>query len=326
MNRWADGSYIWWLLVLVPLIFWPTKPARLFFPAIELLKKARPKKISGMGRKILLTAMVLCLVNAVMRPQKGKEFTEIDSEGVDIMLAIDTSGSMRGLDFKLDNQRVERLTMVKKVVSEFVEQRRHDRLGLVVFGTQAFTQCPLTLDHNVVLDFLDHMTIGMAGEETAIGQAIGVAVARMRNIPAKSKILILLTDGVNNAGTISPEKATELAQKYKIKIYTIGVGGQGKVPFKVSTFFGETLQYAETHFDEQLLKNIAQATGGKYFAAGDTKRLQEIYAEIDQLEKSTIKTKEYTEYQERYMYSAVLGLILLVVYFILRQTWWRRLP
>ena len=326
MNRWADPQYAWWILILIPLVFWPHRQGQWKFSAVALLKQARPRHLSSLVAKILLSLSILCLVCAVMRPQKGKEFTEIDSEGVDIMLAIDTSGSMEALDFKLNNERVDRLTIVKKVVSEFIQKRQADRLGLVVFGTQAFTQCPLTLDHNVVLDFVRQMEIGMAGGETAIGQAMGVAIARMRKLEAKSKILILLTDGVNNAGTISPAKATELAQKYKIKIYTIGVGHQGKVPFKVETIFGSTLQYAETHFDESLLRNIAQATGGKYFAAEDTKQLEKIYAEIDQLEKHTIKTKEYTEYQERYAYSAGLGLILLLLYFILRQTWWRRSP
>ena len=326
MNRWADPQYIWWIFLLIPLVFWPHRQGRWRFSSLALVQRARPSRLSALPAKILLALSILCLGSAVMRPQKGKEFTEIDSEGVDIMLAIDTSGSMEALDFKLDNQRTDRLSVVKKVVSEFVQKRQSDRLGLVVFGSQAFTQCPLTLDHNVVLDFVRQMEIGMAGEQTAIGQAMGVAIARMRKLEAKSKILILLTDGVNNAGTLSPAKATELAQKYKIKIYTIGVGHQGKVPFKAETIFGPTLQYAETHFDEPLLRNIAQATGGKYFAAENTKQLEKIYDEIDQLEKSTIKTKEYTEYQERYAISAGLGLILLLIYFILRQTWWRRSP
>ncbi len=178
---------------------------------------------------------------AIARPQSGRKTTEIISEGVDIMLVVDTSGSMQALDFTLDGERVNRLRAVKNVVADFVRGRQNDRLGMIVFAKEAYTQCPLTLDHGVLLSFLDKVSIGIAGDGTAVGTAIGVAVKRLKDVEAKSRVIILLTDGRNNTGRISPDKAAELAAKYGIKVYTIGAGTKGKAPFLVRTFLGANM-------------------------------------------------------------------------------------
>ena len=184
--------------------------------------------------------------------------------------------------------------MVKDVVTEFVENRESDRLGLVVFGEEAFTQCPLTLDHNILLSLLDKLAIGIAGDSTAIGSAIGIAVKRLKDLESESKVIILLTDGRNNAGDLLPLQAAEIAKSYGIKIYTIGVGTRGKAPFLVDTVFGKRYMYQEVDIDEDTLKKISTLTGAKYFRATDLESLKDIYQQIDRLEKTEVKVIEPT--------------------------------
>ena len=184
--------------------------------------------------------LLLFFIIAFARPQEGRKKTEILSQGVDIVLAIDTSGSMQALDFKKNENQVTRLSVVKDVVAEFVKHREMDRIGMVVFGANAFTQCPLTLDQSILLSFLDKLKIGMAGDATAIGSAIGISARRLKDLKSKSKIIILLTDGRNNSGTIPPLQAAEIAKTLGIRIYTIGVGKRGKAPFLVDSIFWET--------------------------------------------------------------------------------------
>ena len=289
--------------------------------------------MSGSGGRLwdkiplaLRTACLVLLVLASARPQLFNVSREIRSPGVDIMLCLDTSGSMDALDFQLDDKPVSRLTAVKKVVGEFIKKREMDRIGLVVFGEEAFTQAPLTVDKGLLLGLVEKMNIGMAGDRTAIGSAIAIGGKRLKDLKAKSKILILLTDGRHNAGDITPEEAAEAVRAFGIKIYAIGVGGKGRAPFKVKTFFGPRLVYQEVDLDEETLKKVATIGGGKYFRAADSEQLSEIYDIIDREEKTEIKVKEFFHFRELYHYFVIPALILLGLEIFLRSTLLRVIP
>jgi Ca-activated chloride channel family protein len=318
------------LLLAIPLALWFArgKGGRLRYSSIRGIKdltknrKYHPRLLLPLLRALALGLMIIALA----RPQAGKSFRERNSEGVDIMIAIDTSGSMQALDFKIEGKAVDRLTVVKKVVSEFIEKRASDRMGLVVFGEDAFIQCPITWNHGLLQSFLKEAAIGMAGDATAIGSAIGVSVNRMKDLKAKSKVLILLTDGRSNAGRISPQTAAELAKTFGIKIYTIGIGTDGKAPFLVEDIFGPRYVYQEVDIDEETLQAIAQATDGHYFRATDTDKLAEIYQEIDKLETTEVTLKEYTEYEELYHWFLLPGLMVLLLEIALAHTLLRKIP
>ncbi len=317
------------LFIPVLLFFSNSSGGRIRFSSLNLIKKSSRSSQYFHPRSLLkvLRALTLILfICALARPQKGKTFSEVNSEGIDIILALDTSLSMQALDFKIDGNPVDRLTIVKQVVQSFIKERKGDRMGLVVFGEEAFTQCPLTLDHGILVDFVDKMEIGMAGQATAIGQSIGLSINRLKDVTGKSKIIILLTDGSNTAGVISPLKAAELAKKFNVKIYTIGVGTKGKAPFLVNTILGKQYEYREVEIDEKTLKEMADLTGGRYFRATDKTELEGIYKEIDSLEKTEIKVKEYTEYNEIFAWFLLPGLIFLLLEIILSQTLLRKIP
>ncbi len=324
----------WLLAVLfaIPVItysyFYLSSSSRIRFSTIELLKKLKTSKSVRARHSLILLrgAAILFLTLGLARPQHGTKTTEQLTEGIDIMLCLDTSGSMQALDFTIDGRKRDRLAVVKDVVKDFVKARENDRIGMVVFGDEAFTQCPLTLDYGVLLSFLDRISIGMAGDSTAVGSAIATSVKRLKDVPAKSKIIVLLTDGRSNAGRISPEIAAEIAKTMGIKIYTIGVGSDGAVPFLVDTFFGKQYIYRRVDLDEESLKSIAKETGGKYFRATDTKGLKEIYKTIDSLEKTEIKVKEYMEYNELFGGFMLIGLFLLVTEVVLANTRFRKIP
>lgn len=275
---------------------------------------------------ILRLCCLILLVVAAARPQFYNVSRETKSPGVDIILCLDTSGSMRALDFKLDSKPVTRLTAVKKVVSDFIEKRKTDRIGLIVFGEEAFTQSPLTMDKGLLLELIKRMEIGMAGDRTAIGSAIAIGGKRLKELKAKSRILILLTDGRNNAGEITPEQAAEAVGILGIKIYSIGVGGEGPAPFKIQTVFGERLIQQRVDLDEKTLKNVARIGGGKYFRASNSKSLSEIYKIIDQAEKTEVKVKEFFHFKELFAYFLVPALFLLIIESLLRLTVLRVLP
>ena len=323
-----------WLLLLglfIPLVIYnhlAARPGNLRFSSLRQLKRLPPSP-RVRWRHILIIMRALCLlllVIVIARPRSGRKSVEVISEGVDIMLVLDTSGSMQALDFKLGDERVTRLQVAKRVVADFIRQRPNDRLGMVVFAEQAFTQCPLTLDHGVLLSFLDRVRIGMAGDGTAIGSAIGLAVKRLKDLKAKSKLIILLTDGRNNSGRLSPRKAAQLAQKYAVKIYTIGAGSKGEVPFLVNTLFGPQYMYQRVDIDEDSLREIAALTGGRYFRATDTKTLQDIYRNIDEMEKSKVKIKEHMEYEELFHWPLLAAFILLLLEILLANTIFRKIP
>lgn len=327
--RFADPIFLVLLLAAIPLLlFRSNSGGSIRYSNIQNLKKTaktykwHPRMVLNVLRFMVFVLFVLALA----RPQAGKVFSETSSDGVDILLAIDTSGSMQALDFKVDGKPVDRLKVVKNVVAEFIKNRSQDRMGLVVFGEDAFVQCPLTLDHGILLDFLKEVEIGMAGDATAIGSAIGVGVKRMKDLQAKSKVMILLTDGRSNAGRLGPLKAAEIAKSKGIKVYTIGVGTRGKAPFLVDSFFGKQYVYQEVQIDESTLKKIAEETDAKYFRATETRELQDIYQEIDQLEKTEKKVKEYTEYKELFHLALLPGMLFLILEVLLGNTILRKIP
>jgi Ca-activated chloride channel family protein len=329
MIRFAEPLWFFLLIPVVLIFLGQQRTARLRFSSIELLKELTGG--STLDPRIILKilralALVLCIV-AMARPQAGKSFSEARSDGVDIIIAMDTSDSMRAMDFFIDNKRVTRLDILKQVVADFVKKRPNDRIGLVVFGEEAYVQCPLTLDHGIVLDFVQKTEIGVAGADaTAIGSAIAASVARLKDLKAKEKIVILTTDGENNAGRISPLVAADVAKTLKAKVYAVGIGTEGGAPILVNTLLGPTYQQTQFSIDEKLLKEIASRTGGRYFRAKESKKLAEIYNEIDRLEKTEVKVKEYTEYEELFHFALIAALIVLLTEIVLAHTLLRKIP
>ena len=274
---------------------------------------------------ILRLLAISVLIIALARPQFGQSYTNSKNLGLDIMFAVDTSQSMSALDLKLNQQSVDRLTVVKKILQEFIMKRSNDRLGMLVFADEAYTQCPITRDHGALLDLVNYIYIGMVGKSTAIGSAIAVATKRFKDLEAKSKILILMTDGMNTAGAISPKAATKLAMEYGIKVYTIGIGEDGEVPFRVETPFGEKVINQATIIDEEALIEIAEKTGGQYFRAQSTEELSKIYSEIDKLEKTEVEVKEYNSYKDIFEYFLWAALFIVLLEIILGQSLLKRL-
>ncbi len=274
--------------------------------------------------KYLALAMMII---ALARPQWGTKKINITTKGINIILALDLSGSMAALDFKLNGKVVTRLDAVKSVVKKFIMKRTSDRIGMVVFGSNAFTQIPLTRDYNAILFILDRLKIGAAGPNTAIGDAIGISIKRLADIKSKSNIIILLTDGKSNSGELSPEAAAEIAAKKGIKIYTIGVGTKGRVPFLVNDpVFGQRYVYENVDIDYNILKKIAKETHGAFFAAKDTESLNKIYSMIDRLEKTKVKVKAWAQYNDLYYWFLIPGFIFLGLYIILSNTRFLRVP
>jgi len=325
-----EDPWLLLILLLVPVLILRerTIASAINYSSLASLKSVNQhrSKIKAIIPTVLTFVAIALFIIAFARPQEGRKRTEILSQGVDIVLAIDTSGSMQALDFKKNETQVTRLSVVKDVVAEFVKHREMDRIGMVVFGANAFTQCPLTLDQSILLAFLDKLKIGMAGDATAIGSAIGISARRLKDLKSKSKIIILLTDGRNNSGTIPPLQAAEIAKTLGIKIYTIGVGKRGKAPFLVDSIFGKRLIYQDVDIDEEVLNKISEMTDAKYFRATDLKSLKDIYNQIDLLEKSEIKILDHSEYKELFHYFLIPGLILFLTEIIFSNSFLRRLP
>jgi Ca-activated chloride channel homolog len=302
-------------------------------PSVTYSLASELARIPGEGGKLLakvpdalrVIALILLVLTAA-RPQMYNVSRDVLSPGVDIMLCLDASGSMAGLDFELDHKPVTRLTAVKKVVSEFIANRAGDRMGMVVFGQEAFTQAPLTMDKGLLLNLVDSLEIGMAGDSTAIGSGLAVSGKRLKDLKAPSKIIILLTDGNSNAGDVMPQEAATALKALGIKVYTIGVGGKGEAPFLVNTPFGRQLVYQRIDLNEDALKEIARTTGGQFFLASNTDELSKIYKTIDSLEKREVKTKEFFHYRELYLFFFIPALVILLVELLLRLTAVRVLP
>lgn len=269
------------------------------------------------GLRLLVVAL---LILVLARPQSSDSWESVSSDGIDIMLALDVSGSMLAKDFSPD-----RLEASKDVAMQFISGRPSDRIGLVVFSGESFTQCPLTTDHAVLMNLFTDIKSGMIEDGTAIGMGLANAVNRLKDSQALSKVIILLTDGVNNQGVIAPLTAAELAKTFGIRVYTIGVGSMGNAPYPVQTPFGVQYRQMPVEIDEESLQQIAEMTDGKYYRATDEDKLLAVYQEIDQLEKSRIEVKEYSRKQEEYLRLALpaIGLLLLellIRYLILRKT------
>lgn len=326
-----EDPWLLLLLFLIPiatLVVRNNREAAISYSSIGRLKTVRPGRmtlISSIPNFLKALAFTLLII-ALARPQEGHKRSRILSAGVDIVLAIDTSGSMQALDFKKDDKPINRLEVVKDVVADFINERENDRMGMVIFGQEAFTQCPLTLDHDILLSFLENLEIGVAGDSTAIGSAIGIAVKRLKDLKSKSKVIILLTDGRNNAGSLSPAQAAEIGKTFGIKIYTIGVGTRGKAPFLVDSVFGKQYIYQNVEIDEKTLQEIAENTGAKYFRATDRESLKNIYEQIDGLEKSDVKIHDRSEYRELFPYFLIPGLIFIFAEILLSHTRLRRIP
>ncbi len=319
-----------WLLALLPLLALirgrrGPAPALIFSTTAIAATLAQGRRTSP-GH--ILTAIRLLavglLIVALARPQQGNTTTEIKASGIDILLAVDLSGSMQAMDFTLHGQPADRLDVVKSVVDQFIDARPNDRIGLVAFAERPYMVSPLTLDHNWLRKRLNALSIGMAGDSTAIGSAIGAGINRLREKDAKSRIMILLTDGMNNAGKVPPLVAAEAAETLKIKIYTIGAGTRGEAPMPVVDDFGrKRLVRARVDIDEETLTKVAQMTGARYFRATDTQSLQKIYDEINSMETTTRTIKNFEHYRELFPFP-LLGALLLFGIGLLRDH--KRLP
>ncbi len=301
------------------------KSATIKYSDIRIVKRAA--RSSRQRFRFLLSVLrilaVALFVVAFARPRRGTEYKEVTSEGVDIMMAIDVSSSMQAEDFKPNN----RLFVAKEEMKKFINRRINDRIGLVVFARYSFTQCPLTTDYGVLLGFVDQVNFGFVEDGTAIGMAIANAVNRLRESESKSKIIILLTDGDNNAGEIDPLTAANLAKAMDIKIYTIGAGKPGNAMYPYQDpVFGKRYVYQPTKIDEKTLKEIADKTNGKYFRARSGEELEEIYGIIDDMEKTEVKVAAHIQYRELFHYFAYAGLILLALELMLANTFFRKLP
>ena len=325
--RWLWPAFLALLPLLGLLAWWRRRsglgaPATLGFSAASFLA-TRARDRTRLVLYFLYGAGMLLLTLALARPQKGFRENELSGRGVDIMLALDVSSSMRAEDFQPDN----RLGVAKTVASSFVASRTHDRLGLVIFAGTAVTQCPLTLNHPVLSDLLSRVDFGMVEDGTAIGTGLATALNRLRDSRAKSKVVILLTDGDNNRGAIDPATAAELARALGVRVYTIGVGTSGIAPMPVDDpVFGLRYDRVPVRIDETTLKAIAQRTGGRYFRAKDAAALASIYKQIDQMEKSDVTSAAYSEWRDHGPSLLIVASLCMALAFALSLGGWARVP
>jgi Ca-activated chloride channel homolog len=323
----ADPNLLFVLLIVPAMIvFYVIKQhkasAALHMPGLQPLEKSGTTYRNYL-RHILFairTIAIILLIIILARPQSTDRFQNVSTEGIDIVLALDISGSMLARDFRPD-----RLEASKDVATEFISGRPYDRIGLVVFSGESFTQCPLTTDHAVLINLLQEIQSGMIEDGTAIGMGLANAINRIKDSEAISKVIILLTDGINNRGEIAPATAAGIAKTFGVRVYTIGVGTQGMAPYPVQTPFGTQYQNMPVEIDEAILKEIAQTTGGRYFRATDNDKLIQVYNEIDKLEKSKIDVKQFTRKEEKYLIPAIIAFCLLVIEMLIRNTILRKL-
>jgi Ca-activated chloride channel homolog len=325
--------YFLLLLLLLPLVAWLKgrrgEPPAFVYSSVQLVRgilNITRARSGGFLSALRWLALALFIV-ALAQPRFTRSETKVTASGVDIVVALDMSGSMISEDFEVRGQRVNRFNMARAVLEQFIEKRPNDRIGLVVFATEPFIATPLTLDHDFLMRRLDQLQIGAIDENhTAIGSALSTAVNRLREVKSKSKIVILMTDGQNNAGKIEPLIAAEAAQALKVKVYTIGVGMRGMAP--MPRYFGgqRVMQMEPVDIDEVTLQKIADLTQGKYYRADNTARFQAIYAEIDKLEKTEKEVKKFAQHRELFPWAIAPGLLLVLLETLLRHTAWRRLP
>ena len=323
-----NPGYLFLLLLLIPIIYWYIKEmhkadASLQISSLQNLTKfPKSKRIKIRHLPFILRLLtVIFLIVAIARPQSTNSLRNETTEGIDIMIALDISGTMLAEDLKPN-----RLEASKAVATEFILSRPNDNIGLVIFAAESFTQCPLTTDHDVLINLFKGVQYGMIEDGTAIGLGLANAVNRIKDGKAKSKVIILLTDGSNNRGDIAPVSAAEIAKTFGIRVYAIGVGSHGMVRVPVPTPLGMQYQLMESEFDEQTLKDIANITGGKYFRATDNLRLRNIYQEIYQLEKTKIRVREYSKKNEMFYIFALAAFVCLISEIIIRNTVLRKIP
>lgn len=326
-------SPLWlFLLWLPPLLAWLWFRRPVAVIAVSSLRAASAIRPTFFARTrwlpYALKAVALALmIVALARPQWGTRETTRLTEGINIVLAVDLSESMSALDFELDGKRVMRVDAVKSVVKKFIEKRGGDRIGLVVFGSEAYTQMPLTNDYSAITQVIDRVGIGSAGKTTAIGDAIGISLKRLQDLKSKSNIIILITDGQSNSGEIDPETATGIAASLGVKVYTIGVGTEGAAPFMVDDpLWGRRVIYQKVDIDEGALKKIASATGGQYFHASQSDSLMNIYDTIDRMEKTEVRIKTFDNYNDLYLWPLVPAFALLALSAALANTRYMEVP
>jgi Ca-activated chloride channel homolog len=318
---------LWGLLALPLVMAWyilriRSRAPRLMVSTVEAVRPAG-RSWRGAGRDMLFGLRFLALaaiIVALARPVKQNVESQVETEGIDIVIALDLSSSMLARDFKPD-----RLEAAKEVAIEFINSRPNDRIGLVVFSGEAFTQCPITLDHHILINLMRELKMGLIQDGTAIGSGLGIAVNRLRESAVKGKVVILLTDGVNNAGNTDPLTAAALASTFNIRVYTIGVGSQGKAysPIGIYPDGRYAFDYVDVEIDEELLKQISAETGGQYFRATDKTSLQAIYREIDEMEKSRVRVSSLARNIDLFFWPALIALVLLVLELLLRPSLFR---
>ncbi len=326
----------WWLLalLLVPLIAWlqggrgPSPAIRFSF--VEPLRGFARVRRAGMGgfRSFIICTSLTCLIIALARPRLGKTQDTIESSGVDIILELDVSGSMLAEDFKLGGERASRLEVVKDVTKRFIEGRPNDRIGIIAFAGRPYLVSPLTLDHDWLLKNLERLRVGLVEDGTSIGSALASAANRLKEKQAKSKIIVLLTDGDENITTVPPATAAEAAKTLGIKIYTIAAGTNGTAPFPAGRdFFGNKVyRTIQVSVDEGQLRKVAEIGGGKFFVAMDTNSLKKIFDEIDRLEKTEVKLNRKTDWRDLFQWFIGAGAVLAALHALLSQTLWRTVP
>lgn len=327
--QFAHPGYLWFLLLLVPAIVWYVLKYREAHPAIEISSTLPFEKLGKSYKEYLMHFLfalrlftLACIIIVIARPQTHDSWNTKNTKGIDIVIDLDVSPSMLARDFNPD-----RLEAAKKVATSFVSSRESDNIGLVLFAEQSLTGVPMTMDRATLTNYIQGIQMGMLGNATAIGDGIVTSVNRLKNGKAKSKIIILLTDGSNNTGNVAPKTAAELAKKFGIKIYTIGIGTNGTAPYPQQDYFGR-IQYVdqEVVIDETTLKEIAATTGGKYFRATGNKVLNEVFEQIDSLEKTEMDIRNFSHTEDNYLIWVILALASLILELTMRHTILRTIP
>src|SRR6056297_2369620 len=324
----ANPELLFLLVLIIPAVAWYVLKHRSSEASVQVSQTNGIKQAGNsykyylrhvlFGLRMLAIAL---LIVALARPQSTRSWKDVTTRGIDIVLALDISSSMLARDFNPN-----RMEASKDIATDFIQDRPNDRMGLVVFSGESFTQCPLTTDHRVLINLFDDIESGMVEDGTAIGMGLATSVNRLKDSKAKSKVVILLTDGVNNRGSVAPNTAAEIAETFGIRVYTIGVGSMGTAPYPVQTPYGIQYQDMEVEIDEEVLQNIAHTTNGKYFRAVNNQKLRKIYEEIDKLEKSKIEVTEFSEKNEEFFWFVIVAIGLIIIEITLKNTVLRSIP